>query len=370
MISYLHIDGNQILTDTQLIEWLFGCGGPVIRYRTARELFENREGVDFGQLAGDLIDSHLVGVWLERLSVGSTEFVDLHSSKATAYENVMGKLIQLGCHRGIKPFDRKTQPFYTWLGSNESPNLLDWTSFKRKVVGSFLVAAGYHHVAAVRGFLADRLDTLWRFTREMNFDIYADRSQYSGIPKGFHDKPLVKPKLYKDGEEFLPSIYDIVALASYPNDLLSTNTMRKIDSVIEYILHPKYQAFPEGYGLMKAGKRKYYAMGWSVHLPGYHPVREKRPGDNLLIQRLVLMSNFPSATNHPWFQRSIRNLESYHTNRGTYIFPRAYLNERISGYWVTGAYMGLEENRRKKIALELESTFWMLKIKKNAGLLD
>jgi hypothetical protein len=62
-------------------------------------------------------------------------------------------------------------------------------------------------------------------------------------------------------------------------------------------------------------------------------------------------------------------LESYCTNNGTYIFPRSHLQERAIGYWVTGAYMGLEENRRKNMAIELESTFWMLKIKKTAGLI-
>ena len=90
----------------------------------------------------------------------------------------------------------------------------------------------------------------------------------------------------------------------------------------------------------------------------------------MLVYRLELMSNVPSARKHPWFQESIERLEQYRTDQDTYIFPRSFLQERPSGYWVTGAYMGLEQNRRKKAALELESTFWMLKIKKNAQLLE
>ena len=52
------------------------------------------------------------------------------------------------------------------------------------------------------------------------------------------------------------------------------------------------------------------------------------------------------------------------TPRGTYHFPARYLREQPSGYWVQGAYMRLQENRRARLSLELESTFRMLKIKR------
>jgi hypothetical protein len=234
------------------------------------------------------------------------------------------------------------------------------------IVGSFLVIAGYHQEEEIRKYLAQRLETLWEFTREKNFNIYADRDQYPDIPAGFRNKPLVKPELYAGGEERFPTIYDIHALANYPAQHLDKDVQKKVDGVIEYVLHPKYQAFPEGYGLMRAGKRKYYAIGWSVHLPKYHPSTEKSYDENRLIQRLVLMANFRAARKHPWFTENAKKLEEYRTDHGTFIFPRSYLPERKSGYWVEGAYMGLEENRRKRTAIELESTFWMLKIRKNA----
>jgi hypothetical protein len=170
------------------------------------------------------------------------------------------------------------------------------------------------------------------------------------------------------GELQFPTIYDIYALANYPVHLQSEDFRQKMDAVIEYVLHPSCQTFPVGYGLMRAGKRKYYAIGWSVHLPRYPNVEEK-VNENMLVQRLVFMSSFRAARNHPWFRENIEWLESYRTDQGTYMFPRSYLQERPNGYWVTSAYMGLEENRRQKIAIELESTFWMLKIKKNAEFL-
>ncbi len=66
------------------------------------------------------------------------------------------------------------------------------------------------------------------------------------------------------------------------------------------------------------------------------------------------------------FDMGLAHFETYRTERGTYLFPRHDLQERTSGYWVTGAYMGLKESRRPKRVLELESTFWMLRVKKLA----
>ena len=347
------------------IEWLLTRGGPVIRYRTAREILD-KPPAEIMSLAEELLQSSLVKMWLDRLRP-SKELNLLHSSKETAYENVMGKLTQLGCHSGMSLFDEKTRPFLDWLGIRVDSTEFVWTPFMRMVVGAFLCAAGYHHQPSIQAYFQHRLDILWRFTKEKDFDIYTDRTQYPDIPKGFHDKPLVKPELYTGGEEQFPTIYDMVALAHYPFHLRSEAIQQKIDAVIEYILHPSYQAFPEGYGLMRAGKRKYYAIGWSVHLPRY-PNQEQKIGENLLVQRLVMMSNFPAARKHPWFKENVAMLENFRTDQGTYMFPRSYLQERPSGYWVTSAYLGLEENRRIKTAIELESTFWMLMIKKNAGI--
>ena len=354
------------MTNRQLIDWLLENGGPVIRYRVARELLAETGKIDLGEFSEALIKSPLVQTWLKRLGC-STEINQLHSSQVTAFENVMGKLVQSGCHQGIALFDQRTRPYRSWLGSISAASQPDWTPFKRKIVGSFLVAAGYHQEDDVQNYITNRLDTLWRFTCQRDFDIFTDRKQYPDIPKGFKDKPLVKPALYSGDDARFPYIYDLIGLANYPVRLLDQDAQQKIDSVIEYILDPKYQAFPEGYGLMRAGKGKYYAIGWSVHLPRYYQDSGKIRNEKLLIQRLELMSNFGLARSHRWFKESIQHLERFRTDSGTYIFPRSYLQERPSGYWVTGAYMGLEQNRRNKIAIELESTFWMLKIKKNAN---
>jgi hypothetical protein len=59
----------------------------------------------------------------------------------------------------------------------------------------------------------------------------------------------------------------------------------------------------------------------------------------------------------------------YRISQGIYCFPAGYLIDRPDGYYVFGYGMGLGEGGRKKIAggkinaLEIESTFRLLKIK-------
>jgi len=350
------------MNEREVVGWLLENGGPTIRYRAATELLDDPTSVDLGALTAALLESPLVNGWLERL-IPETGTNQLHSSKPTAYENAMGKLTLLGCRSGMPAFEERVRPFRDWLAQTmEDARGWSWMPFHRMIVGGFLTVAGYHSDRAVMQQMAHRLDVLYQFTRQKNYDIYVDRSVYSGIPAGFLDKPLVDPAFYPGGEEHFPSIYDIHALAHFPGDGI---TRQKIDTVIDYVLHPDYQAFPEGYGIMRAGKRKYYAIGWSVHLPGYFGFDDLSDWDaRQLVQRVVLMAHFPTAKAHRWFRESLAHLGTYRTERGTCVFPRSYLREDRSGYWVTGAYMGLEEDRRLKRALELESTFWMLKIRR------
>ena len=85
-----------------------------------------------------------------------------------------------------------------------------------------------------------------------------------------------------------------------------------------------------------------------------------------MVQPLELMAHFPTATRHAWFGNSLSHLESFRQDDGTYRFPARYLKEASGGYWVSGAYMRLEQNRRRRDSLTLESTFRMCKIKQLA----
>lgn len=114
--------------------------------------------------------------------------------------------------------------------------------------------------------------------------------------------------------------------------------------------------------------RHYYSHGWDVKLPGFFGYDALGPESATLVQRLELLARFPAARGHSWFGEGLAHLEGFRTPQGAYAFPREYLRES-EGYWVSGYVMGLEQDRRSKRALEVESTFWMLRIKRSAGIL-
>ena len=66
-------------------------------------------------------------------------------------------------------------------------------------------------------------------------------------------------------------------------------------------------------------------------------------------------------------RKALAHMETFRTERGTYRVPRLYLVESKSGYYVGGEYMGLEDHRRTATAIELESTFRMLLLRKWVG---
>lgn len=129
--------------------------------------------------------------------------------------------------------------------------------------------------------------------------------------------------------------------------------------MIAYILHPDDQALREGYGVIRTGPRRYFSMGWSVHLPGYDGLDFGDGPAARFVQRLCLMAHFPIARTHRWFRDRLVHLETFRTAEGVDRFPARYLQEASRGYWVKGAAMRLEDNRRRRIALTLDSTFRM-----------
>ena len=344
---------------TGLLNWLYDNGGPVIRHRVRTEF-------DFivpALAQSDLFNSPLVVKWLNRLQP-ELGFNQLHGALPTTFENVMGKLTQLGCRSGMLQFDLRVQPFLEWFRENANlpvSSEYSWKPFIVMLMAPFLARAR-NFEESLREFATSRLETLYQFCRRGRYDIYVDPAVFKGIPKAFQGQPLVDPDLTAGGVWQIPTIYDIHLLANFPPDDLDTEAQKKIETVVGYLFDQRYQSFPEGYGIMQASPRKYYALGWSVHLPGFFDDLENHRWRRSFIQRIALMSRFEAAWQHPWFREGVAFLEGFKTPQGGYLFPREYLVEKPSGYWVTGPYMGLEENRRKKITQELESTFWMMNI--------
>ncbi len=366
--------------DASLTSWLLEHGGPAIRYRTARELVDAPTGPDLTQLIADLLASPMTQLWLDRVGQLDEGLSGFHHSRPQAFENAASKLCDLGLQAGMAPLDAKMRSYRRWLeGQAEAINDIAEVSytgvdtreatqtaldqgirwFEAILVAARLAWLGYPD-GAIGVCLARRLETLYALAQTGNHAIYIDQDTFGDYPNNpFRKRQFVNPQF----NGILPSIHDIYALAHYPPTLLDEVTQHKIDTVVAYILHPDYQALEDGYGVMRAGPRRYFSMGWSVHLPGYDSFDFDDGRAGMFVQRLELMAHFPTVPSHRWFRESVAHLESFRQDDGTYRFPSRYLKESSGGYWVSGYYMRLEENRRRREALTLDSTFRMCEIR-------
>lgn len=342
-----------------LTSWLMDAGGPVIRYRTATELMDGVPEAALAVLRNELLESPMVRLWLERLD----GLRGIHNSGNDILENVAGRLlVEFGLRADFAPLgsltdqilERMTAPPHGWLDE-----------FERSILAWAAVWAGITH-HAITDFMAHRLDVLSNMARTEDYDIYAPPGTYTDLPARYRDVPVVDPRLYPAFSFEFPVLHDILWMAKCPVALLGPDAARKIDDVVRYVLDPRYQALRRGYGMIRAGKRHYYVMGWSVHLPGYGgaPVAERNAP--IYLQWLDILGRLPVAREHAWFQSGLDFVRGFRTTEGRYRFPRAFLPERASGYWVLGAHMGLEDNRRSEHALEVESTFRALRLQRAA----
>ena len=357
------------------LDWLLHNGGPVIRYRTFRDLIGKKEE----HHEAELLKSKLVKTWLSNLlpRFGSTE---LHSSKPTAFENVMGRLYELGLRKGHPPFDIKVRPALQYLEnlalSKGGKTNQSW--FSLAIIAGYLAMTGYSEHPEVRHIINKRLDTVFEFTTEWNLEeTYIDPKTVGNIPKNFRNRPILNPNLWGTRERYergslLPNIHDFHGFLHSVPIQRDKDSLRKVEKIINFILSPEYQSLEPGYGVIyEPHTRGFFSAGWSLHLWNYYDVH---PRDEILkknigvdkanMLRLGLFSRSNIAKNHWWFKKQLEKLEAYKID-GLYHFPRKLLEDRKSGYWVAGRSLGLEENRRKNKAITAESTFRILEIYTN-----
>jgi hypothetical protein len=353
------------MTSKDLAQWLLDNAGPSIRFRTFVEILQEQDVGLVSNALKEMLESPEVIDWMRRL-IPQFDINSLHSGRPDAFENVIGKLVQLGFKAGLQPFDNKTLPFRVWLSENvEMYPVAPHSVFLRTIIASFLAFAGYDSTSPVKTQMMKRLEALYRFAKQPDFSsIFVDKSGFKGFPKGSEKYKLVNPDLYQDQQFMLPWVHDIRGLSSCI-EILSNQKLRcKVDKIIEMILTPEYQSLPWSYGLAKYGT-KFYVLGWAAHLPGYASKPEGRDFAELLLT-LEFMGKFPAARKSPWFVNSIEYLESFRTENGTYLFPRTWLQEKQVGYWVGGLHMGFDDRKNYPKVIECESTFRVLKIKQIA----
>jgi hypothetical protein len=322
--------------------------GPVVRYRTMTELMNVNDAELLRNTLSDVLSLPQTQKRLTQLK--NLDFNRIHGSDSTHLENVLPMLNDFGLYFGMDSFLNDVKN-----NSSESEAFYGNANYNGIISYPFLLRSRYP-INGLLEFVIERINTIYDFTRRMDFDIYDDAANHKNVPKPFRDRPIIKPSVACGNICRLPLIYDIVAMAEVYNRV-PADIKHKIDNIVGYILSHNYDTVVFGYGILSAGSRKYYSMGWDCKKPFNDDQDYSYPN----LHRLLLYSCFPTAVKSIWIKNAIDFLTQYKTSNGTYVFPKDYLRETDSN-WVLGSHMSLAENRRKKDWIEIESTFYMQKL--------
>lgn len=327
-----------VVRPSALTEWLMDNAGPIVRYRTAKELLDGT--VDLEPLRRAMLDSAEVRKWLGRLAGGT-----IHGSTDHHIENVLAKLCEYGLTAEVPEFDQNARPYCEVHAGGRYQS----SAF---ALVPMLIRAGYAEHASVEAWILARLKRLHETAKKGSYDFYLSKHEMKEVPKAWQGKPIYKPEHDIEGPFPLPSCYDLYAMAHLPkaNDEIA----RRMEDVVAYLGDPRFQTTVGGY-LWNRDKRTCYAAGrcWLACA-----TRER------LVLFLELAAPFATARDAEWFRAGVRALEGFRTDTGTYRFPTKFLAERTGYQLYGGAHMGLGENRRCRNGIEIESTFRMLRLKK------
>ena len=330
--------------NTELIDWLM-TGGPILRYLTARDLCPATSRTELGSLLEAARETEETRKWLDLLGTGP-----IRHSKDSAFENCMGKLLEYGLHAGVPELDRKVKPFLEL--DPEQPNIL---------VVAFVSRAGYDRHPAVQACLRRMIQNSSRAARRGRFDVaMTDSEKNELLPASLRGKPFFRLEcspLY--GEYRPPSCYELYAFGHMRRSPAQT---RKLETIVAYLIDPRLQEQDISY-IWNPELRRQYSCSYA-RLPGFKGRPPARGDSSRLIMYLEMLVGFKCVCSSEWLQDAMAKLETFRTDRGTYQFPKEYLLERKDSYYLyQGSHMGLGGEPRNKRALEMESTFRMLRLR-------
>ena len=328
-------------------EWLMETAGPIVRYRTARDLLDRR-GDDVEPLRREALACDEAQRWIGLLD-GSNR---LHGAEDAFLENILLKLGLYGLTVDIPEIADKIEPFVDRHGGSLGREAM--------ILLSCLASVG-HTDDTVEALAHERADLLAASAEDQVFDFLKSDAQKSAYSPKWRSKPICRDEL----ADRIPWVYDLLACAFYRD--LYPSLARKLESIAAYILDERFQRHPATLYLAAPG-RKYCHSVPSPRLPCH--AADGKPEDDFALDRysrprlllyLFIMAHFDCTFESAWYRRIMDHLSKFRTERGTYEFPSDYLNERADGYFLyAGAHMGLGENRRRRVWREVESTFWML----------
>lgn len=326
-----------------------------IKYRVMREVCNLCDNAKLTQLRQELKDLKKA----KKLLVCLANKKEYHGATIYAAENSINMLVDMGYSYGVgfDEFDRVLESLVQEVKVRKVEGNHVLRHLPNIVIIPFLLRAGIHEEWMVE-FEKERIDVIYSFIKQGDYNIYDDINLYKGIPKNFQGRPIVRPELYEDGQIKLPLQYDIYGFASlYPE--LSQDYKNKIDEIVTYVMDANFQQIADGYGIL-SDKKNYWALGWDPK-----PTNLKKEYNcNPLLLKMELLSNFEVAVKTEWFTQTLKEIEKYKDDNGLYHYPKNYLSEKDS-CWILGNHMSVGENRRNKKSLILEGTFRTLIIKNN-----
>lgn len=328
------------MKDDQLACFCLENGGPVVRHLVGHVTGAQ----DRDELCDAAARTDSVTYWIGKIEEGLDKGT-IHGGFDHCIENGLSRLLQW--RMSSESIRRIDEQLLEGVESYGTDGTLEFGDFGLNVLTAYLSQAGYGTEGCVKRWQLTRLDQVLETVQRFGHDVYVDKSGFKRIPPAFASKPLINPEIIRNGYCTLPNIWDVMNFVALQSN---ADARGKIDPVLEYILDDRYQSFPHGFGMQFHPPGRYYATGWSVHLPR---------GAGALLFYLDTLGRFPRVRESDWYKSSMEFLLGCRSEDMLFQFPAEILAEK-NGYFVSGARCGLGENRRRRIWRTVESSCWML----------
>ena len=356
------------VTNQQLIDWLLSNGNAIIKWRTINELLNNHQPKKDKTLLHQLLDDENVKRYLDLFNTNaknSNQFnhnKSIHGSGDNFFENYTGKLYDFGIRIDILNKEVISNYLRIIIDDYQRDTKNRYYFIHQMAMSLSLLGLTDKLIIDV---IEKRLKTITDFIQSYGYNYYLSPDNMLEVPKIWRTRKIINPAFIQNNLPLFPVFYDILGIVGRVQNTPLNKYDERIQVLTDFIFSDEYHnKIEKGNGIIKWSNR-YFSMGWSLHIPGYS--NENKYNSNTLF-RALLYSHFPNAKQYGFFNRFIPFLNKFQTPAGTFIFPKELIPVRKLGYWVKGINPGLGLNRRKKNTLEIESTFYMLKLLKNLGM--
>jgi hypothetical protein len=368
---------NKILNDSiSLLNWLMEYGGPTIRLLTLTELLNSTDKNEMQKCIDELLTIDKVKKNFEYIN-GFNDYKSMsnheldcliHNCGDSYYSIFMNKLINYGFKAGMEYFDEKTEILREVCAYTS--DIMPYSSMQMSM---YLRYAGYD-CQEIENYLFERAQLCQGTAKQKTSEIYVIGEEAEKLPKWMKDKNL---KVIKDefspygGSNPLPLEYEVRNYLYMNRNNIGENNLEDINNVFKYIVSPEYYTFNGDYGFHKAGKT-YHGSNCGFMIPIYEEGGVERVNAYFFLSTIRDMSFSKIMRGSVAYRKCLAHIESFKTEKGTYIFPENYL-DNMAFHQPTDLYnmllgksIQMKRDEKKNLAIELFSTLFVLILQKRA----